>query len=237
MPRYIPSLPFEDCFGSVGDLTYYHRDGKCFYKKRPRPDFPGTLAQMEQQSVHLRAIAAWQGLSSSVQREWNAIAPSVVVHRPPFDGKARMSGYNLFVSAYHGLSTLGQERVPEPVPWVEFPVFSLDGVICAGVQEGMLRLGCRVTLEDAAEVGRYWLLLRLCLTKPGGGRNDSRLRTYLAEESLAAGMSMVEVLVPEYVSVWWIDLGEYTLHCRYMLLDSQSGYRNLWKPASFLLRL
>ena len=227
----------EDCFGSVGDLTYYHRDGKCFYKRRACPDFPGTLAQMEQQSVHLRAIAAWQGLSSSVQKEWNAIAPAVVVHRPPFDGKAHMSGYNLFVSAYHGLATLGEERVPDPLPWVEFPVFSLDGIVAAGVQEGALRLRCRVTLEESAEGGRYWLLLRLHLAKPGGGRNDSRLRTFLAESPLAAGVSEVEVIVPEYVPLWGLDLPEYSLHCRYMLLDARSGYRNLWKPASFPISL
>ena len=70
MPRYIPSLPFEDCYGSVGEKTYYHRNGICYYKKRARPVFPGTMLQMEHQTVHLRAIAAWQGLEPSVQKEW-----------------------------------------------------------------------------------------------------------------------------------------------------------------------
>lgn len=96
MPKYTPSIPIQDCYGSVGELTYYHKDGRCFYRKRSRPVFPGTMLQMEHQEVHLRAIAAWQALDSSVQKEWNAISPAVIVHRPPFDNKAHMSGYNLF---------------------------------------------------------------------------------------------------------------------------------------------
>ena len=38
MPKYIPSMPFEDCYGSVGDLTFYHRNGQCYYRKRASPE-------------------------------------------------------------------------------------------------------------------------------------------------------------------------------------------------------
>ena len=167
MARYIPSLPIEDCYGSVGDVTFYHRDGKCFYKDRIRPDFPGTMRQMEQQQVHLRAIAAWQGLPSSVQKEWNAISPDVIVHRPPFDGMAHMSGYNLFVSAYHGFATLGDEHVPEPTPWVDFPAIVLELVEEVSAASGSLVIRMKAYLEECAMAEHCRFLMRLQLVKPG----------------------------------------------------------------------
>ena len=47
MAKYIPSIPIQDCYGSVGDVTFFHRGDQCFYKKRQKPGFPGTMAQME----------------------------------------------------------------------------------------------------------------------------------------------------------------------------------------------
>lgn len=42
-------------------------------------------------------------------------AEEVEPHRPPFDHKAYISGQNLFVSAYHGFATPGNEHVPSPI--------------------------------------------------------------------------------------------------------------------------
>lgn len=99
MPKYIPSMPFEDCFGSVGDLTFYHRNGQCYYRKRASPEFAGTMLQMEHQTVHLRALEAWRQLTPDLQKQWNYYSVGVQSHRPPFDGKSGITGHNLFVSA------------------------------------------------------------------------------------------------------------------------------------------
>ena len=237
MPRYTPSIPIQDCYGSVGELTYYHKDGECFYRKRSQPDFPGTAAQLAQQDVHLRAIAAWQGLDSSVQKEWNAISPAVVVHRPPFDGKAHMSGYNLFVSAYHGFATLGMEHVPVPVPWEDFPKNALESVVGARVEEGDLILRMKSYMEDRGMSEHCRFLLRLQLVEPGRGRNPGKMRNCLAIDTTRRGEQVTTFRIRDYVQACGLDLPEYTLHCRYMLLDFRTGYRNIWKPASFQLKL
>lgn len=237
MPKYIPSIPFEDCYGSVGDITFFHRDGQCYYKSRQSPSFPGTAAQLEQKDVHLRAIAAWQGLSSDAQKEWNRCAVGVQSHRPPFDGKSGISGYNLFVSAYHGFVRLGNEHVPEPAPWEEFPAFAVSGVSALSVEAGALRLGFQVYLEEGAEAGRYRVLVRLQLVKPGGGRDIGEMRTFLAEGFLSAGDNTVVVEVEDYVSRWGLDLQAYTVHVRVNLLDARTGYRNIYRQMKFPFQL
>ena len=232
MPKYIPSLPFEDCYGSVGEKTYYHRNGVCYYKKRARPAFPGTMLQMEHQTIHLRAIAAWQSLETPVQKEWNRCAVGVQSHRPPFDGKSGISGYNLFVSAYHGFARLGNEHVPAPVPWEPFPVYSVDCVSVVGCTEGLLLLGFHILMPDDVEAGRYWLYARIQLAKPGGGVRPGLMRNYLATAGCQAGESVVEVEVPDYAGAWDLDLQAYKVHTRYLLIDSRLGYRNTYRRLS-----
>lgn len=237
MPRYLPSILFDDCYGSVGDLTFYHRNGECFYRKRSLPSFPGTMRQMEHQEVHLRAIAAWQQLEHAVQKQWNEISPAVIVHRPPFDQTTHMSGYNLFVSAYHGFARLGEEHVPTPMPWEEFPVHAVDKVASVSVSDDVLRIGFSFRMEEGIAADRYKLLVRLQLTEPGGGRNTGKMRTYVGEDFLQPGDSVAVVAVPDYVSVWGLDLPAYTLHARLNLLDARSGYRNIYRSDTFQLQL
>ena len=105
MPRFTPSILISDCWGSVGDLTFYHMGGRCYYKKKSRCEFPGTDAQNSQLDVHRRALAACRTLEHSVQLTWNDLAKPVISHKPPFDNTAHISGQNLFVSAYHGWAT------------------------------------------------------------------------------------------------------------------------------------
>ena len=42
MPKYIPNALFSDCYASVGNITFFHKDGECFFKTKARPAFPGT---------------------------------------------------------------------------------------------------------------------------------------------------------------------------------------------------
>lgn len=233
MPRFIPTIPFDDCYGSVGDLTFFHRDGKCFYKARSQSSFAGTMLQMDHQSVHLRAIAAWQDLTQEVQEEWNANAVGVVSHRPPFDGKSGISGYNLFVSAYHGFATLGDEHVPSPAPWTNFPVFAVPGVDSVSAFGDDLLINFKVMMEETVEAGRYWLLTKLHLTKPGGGKDDGKLRNFLASSACHPGESIVQVEVLDYLNIWDTELSAYTVHCRYLLIDGNTGYRGQYRQMSF----
>ena len=237
MPKYTPSIPIVDCYGSVGDLTFYHRNGKCYYKKRSRPKFSGTMRQIEHQSVHLRAIAAWQQLEPEVQKLWNTISPDVIVHRAPFDKTTHMSGYNLFVSAYHGFALLANEHVPVPVLWREFPPFSVSGLDGASVQDGTLYLRIRCFVETGEEERKLRFLIRLQLAKPGGGRNPGKMRSFVAAANCSHGEQVAEFEIPEYASIWNLDLPAYTIHIRAMLLDELSGYRNIYRECSYAMIL
>ncbi|MBO7112892.1 MAG: hypothetical protein J6V75_02985, partial [Bacteroidaceae bacterium] len=126
MPKFTPNAIIKDCWSSIGNITFYHRNGQCFWKRKARPVFRGTPAQLDQQQVHLRAISAWQHLDHSVQLQWNHYAKSVPSHRPPYDEHHHISGFNLFVSAYHGFAQLGNEHVPTPQPYPEFPSAALE---------------------------------------------------------------------------------------------------------------
>ena len=77
-------------------------------------------------TVHRRAIAAWRSLPVEQQDLWESYSLGVEPHRPPFDHTTRISGYNLFVSAYHGFATLGNEHVPTPRAFDSFPPFAVD---------------------------------------------------------------------------------------------------------------
>ena len=66
MPRYFPNSRISDCWGSAGDVTFYHRDGVCFYRKKPVMEFAGTPGQLEQAGIHQRALEAWRGLDHAV---------------------------------------------------------------------------------------------------------------------------------------------------------------------------
>lgn len=106
----------------------------------------GTAAQLDQAQVHHRAILAWQHLPHSVQLQWNHYARSVPSHRPPYDNNHHISGYNLFVSAYHGFAQLGREHIPEPQPFPEFPSAALELLqIIPGSEVATLR--CRLIDE------------------------------------------------------------------------------------------
>lgn len=56
MPIYHPNTRFSDCLGSAGDVTFYHRDGVCYWRSRDRHSFGGTSAQFKALDVHRRAL-------------------------------------------------------------------------------------------------------------------------------------------------------------------------------------
>ncbi len=237
MPRYLPNTRFSDCWASAGDVTFYHRDGKCYWKKRAHPEFPGTLAQMEAQSIHLRALQTWRELSSSVQELWNTYALTVQSHRPPFRADHHITGHNLFVSAYYGFAQLGEEHVPTPCPFESFPVFWAEYSGVEVVESSNLMLRLHVTLGGTEDPDRYRVMTRLQLTSPGRGRQPGYLRSHIAIDNCQSADGIIEVYVPDYKLTWDLDLPAYQVHMRYLLIDSETGYRCNFKKSSFLMNL
>ena len=71
MPAFKPSVLIDDAYGSIGDITFFHRYGKCFYRKRSHSAYPGTAAQTSALDVHRRALAAWRTVPHGIQKMWN----------------------------------------------------------------------------------------------------------------------------------------------------------------------
>ena len=52
MPRFYPNIQFSDCWSSVGDITYYHRNGICYFRSKAYTEFKGTSEQMVRLGLH-----------------------------------------------------------------------------------------------------------------------------------------------------------------------------------------
>lgn len=226
MPKYIPNSRFSDCWASVGNITFYHRNGQCYFRKKSVCKFPRTKGQIAVSEIHRRALAAWRTLDHDVQLQWNEYAQAVPSHRPPFDGTTHITGHNLFVSAYHRFAQLGNEHIPEPREWSLFPLTSLEiDSVTSGLQ-GSLNLSFKVKSSQTIQ-NRYRLLVKLQLTMPGADKRPGCMRTFFAEENCTSDESVVTVHIPDYVSIWRLDLNRYQLHCRYTLIDTETGYRGM----------
>ena len=236
MPRYYPNTRFSDCWSSVGNVTFYHRDGVCYFRKRAVCTFGGSAGQVAVSDVHHRALAAWRELGHDVQLQWNAIAASVRPHRPPFDGSAHITGHNLFVSAYHGFAQLGDEHIPVPMARRAFPPFSVEMAGCEAV-EGVLVVRFRVRMPQESEPSRYRLHTKMQLTTPGGGKRPGYMRVFVAESNCTSSDCIAEVRVPDYKTLWNLDLTSYRMHCRLSLIDTFTGYRNDWIEGKFTVEL
>lgn len=167
-----------------------------------------------------------------MQLQWNTLVWNVEPHRPPFDHSTRISGYNLFVSAYHGFATLGNELVPEPRAFEKFPPFAVE-VGGASVVEGLLVLPVSVFIAVAFVPERYRLLAKIQLTAPGKGRNPGKMRNVLADRP--CGSSSVNLFIDP--SIWGLNLQQYQVHARFILLDTVTGYRSQYHQQSFLVGL
>ena len=239
MPKYIPNSRFSDCWASVGNITFYHRNGQCYFRKKSVCKFPRTTGQIAASEIHSRALAAWRTLDHNTQLRWNEYAKAVPSHRPPFDKTTHITGHNLFVSAYHGFAQLGKEHIPEPKEWRPFPVVHIEFVSAVEVDDGdTLQIRFKVMLENESDANRYRLHLKMQFTSPGSGVRPGLMRTFIAEENVASNASYeASLLVKDYKAIWGLSLPEYQVHCRYSLIDTITGYRNSYTKASFLLSI
>ena len=218
MPKFHPTAIIQDCWSSIGDITFYHRNGQCYYKRKPYTQYRGTAAQLDGAQVHHRAILAWQQLQHSVQLQWRELAKSVPSHRPPFDDRHHISGYNLFVSAYHGFAQLGREHVPLPQPYPLFPISTMQ-LLSTTYSDGVATIRCRLTLENTDVPERWHVSARIQLTAPGVGCDPGKMRSYIGVRTTddKVVFNLPKPNIPDCVA-----------HIRYRLLDSITGYRNNW---------
>lgn len=232
MAQFKPNVVVSDVFGSAGDVTAHHRDGKTFLRKRSGGGIrnPRTEAQAQHMEVHMRAMQAWRELDHNVQEDWNEYAKEVEPHQPPFDHSSWISGQNLFVSAYHGYFTLGDEHVPYPAKFEKFPPFTVKGLGASVVGEDLVVRVVVPGLEHSAP-GRYWLYGTLQLNHPGRGIAMVPWRSIVS--SGPCGSGPVELVFKDYRSVWGLDLPAFQVNGRYVLLDAVTGYRNQKKKISY----
>ena len=229
MPLYTENTRFTDCWGSMGNISFYHRDGKCYWKTKPKAVFPGTPAQLTNAAIHRRAIKAWRELEHDVQLEWSAIAKGVPSKQLPYDPDTHISGYNLFVSAYHGFAQLGDEHTPDPKPFAPFPQFSITLHSAIQIEEDLL-LSFNIVMSGLASpvipdlIEHLHFVLKLQITHPSGGIRPGLMRSFLSMQTESP--NRIQVLIPDYKNAWHLDLTEYQAHIRYFLIDSQTGYRS-----------
>ena len=88
-------------------------------------------------------------------------------------------------------------------------------------------------MEDSED--RYRLLTKVQLGRPGRGWNTGALRNYLAEGT--ANDAAVTTSIPDYVSVYGLDLQSYQVHARCILLDTKTGYRSQFLAVSSIIEL
>ena len=227
MPKYIPNLLFSDCYASVGNVTFFHIDGECYVKTKPKPIFPGTAGQQIQLSIHQRGLQEWRNLVHDEQLEWNAMAKSVRSKRPPFNNSSHISGYNLFMSAYHGLACIGEERLPEPKPLPHFPIIYLELASAEIVNEADLQI---VFLNTGDRVGdQFRIIGKIQLTAPGYGCHRGKLRNHIGTIN---NDGQVTFTVQNYKATSGLDLQEYQVHMKYFLIDANSGHRSKENPLS-----
>lgn len=230
MPRYLPNIHISDCWSSIGNISFFHIDGRCYWRTRPRPVFPGTPSQQHQAEIHHRALMAWRTLSSDEQHQWNENAKTVPSHRPPYDHNHHITGHNLFVSAYHGFAQMGNEHLPQPAVYPRFPETKITSVSGRIVGSSNLKIDCRILLLDCTDPHRFRFAARIQLTRPGGGLNQSLMRSFMgntvAWTQVQGGYGiLVSFLVPENKNIWNLNWHESTFHLYGQLIDTQTGYR------------
>ena len=233
MPRFLPNTLLSDCWSSVGNVTFYHRNGVCYFRSKAYSEFAGTGEQLKQKELHRRALLAWQTLTHRQQQKWRKLAVGVAAHRPPFGDGNHISGYNLFVSAYHGFAQLGNEHIPIPMQFEPFPIFSLDFVRCSMASLFDMELRFRLILCGTDEPSRYRVLGKIQIETPGVGRNPGKMRNYLSKSVPTGTVSEIAFNVPRKR----FDIDMFQLHVRYLLLDTKTGYRSQYNSLSVLITI
>lgn len=230
MPLFRPSILISDAYGSAGSVTFYHRNGRCYTRRRVKASYPSTPAQLEHLAIHRRAMAAWASLDRDTQLKWIEYETTAEPHRPPFDHKAHISGNNLFISAYHGFALMGNEQTPAPQPFQMPPfVVTFDRAV---VENDVLQLtvDAHVSPDDNPE--RFRLYSRLRLTSPGKGYGVRGMKGYLAAGDCSG---RVTITIPRYTEIWNLPKERFQIQAMSIILDSETGFRSQYQRTICLL--
>ena len=227
---YRPSLLLSDAYGSAGSVTFYHRNGRCYTRRRVKASYPGTPAQLEHLAIHRRAMAAWASLDRDTQLKWIEYETTAEPHRPPFDHKAHISGNNLFVSAYHGFALMGNEHTPAPQPF-RMPPFAVT-FDRAVVENGVLQLTVDAHVSPDDNPKRYRLYSRFRLTYPGKGYGVRGMRGFLAAGDCSGRLT---ITIPGYTEIWNLTEERFQIQAMSILLDSETGFRSQYQRTTAII--
>ena len=134
---------------------------------------------------------------------------------------SHISGYNLFMSAYHGLACIGEERVPEPRPLPDFPVVCLEPASVAVLNGTDLQISFRINGDTISD--RLRIIGKIQLTAPGYSYHRGKLRNHIGTINEDG---QVIFTIRNYKDASGLDLNEYQVHLRYLLIDAESGHRS-----------
>lgn len=176
-------------------------------------------------------MAAWASLDRDTQLKWIEYETTAEPHRPPFDHKAHISGNNLFVSAYHGFSLMGNEHTPEPNPFEKLPPFAVV-FQSAIVVDNNLQILARASIGEHDYPERYCIYVRLSISAPDTGYSLRGMRGFLAEGN---GSGFVTITVPSYQNYWNIESPERQIHSRCILLNKETGFRSQYQRHSAII--
>ena len=98
---------------------------------------------------------------------------------------------------------------------------------------GTLYIHWKLEMEDSSS--RYRLLTKIQLGCPGRGWDTGALRNFLAEGTV--NDAAVTTRIPDYISVYGLDLRTYQVHARCILLDTKTGYRSQYLAVSGIIDL
>ena len=118
-----------------------------------------------------------------------------------------------------------------------FPPVSVDFSDVSLADTTSLRLRFKTFFPEGIDASRYQILMKIQLAKPGYGRKPGLMRNFLAEAPCSSGEGTASFLIDDYANRWKLDLDEYQVHCRYVLLDRLTGYRNIHTTLSFPIKL
>lgn len=88
---------FQQIDKSIGDLSFYHVNGKTHIRRKVAAANPRSAAQQRNRASFHGAVRAWQGLSADEKQIWNARAQT-----------QRRKGYHLFISEHMTAQTKGR---------------------------------------------------------------------------------------------------------------------------------
>lgn len=62
MPKFKANIFLSYCWSLVGNITFYHKNGICYFRSKPYSEFAGTSEQLENLNRHRMDIKARQSL-------------------------------------------------------------------------------------------------------------------------------------------------------------------------------